>query len=91
MHSFRAAVFGREEENIPQYATTANLNIRTGPGTQHQTLPGSPLPGSPLPKGTRVEILEWQGNWRLVDVVDTVNDVSDLQGWVHGHYLSPVI
>ena len=42
MKSFRAAVMGRAEDQSPRYVTTANLNIRSGPGTQNQTLPGSP-------------------------------------------------
>jgi N-acetylmuramoyl-L-alanine amidase len=83
MRSFRAAVFGRAEDESRRYATTANLNIRIGPGTEHET-----LPGSPLPEGTCVEILDTQGSWCFVDVLDTVEGLMDLQGWVHGRYLT---
>lgn len=83
MQSFRASILSRVEEQPVQYVTTANLNIRVDAGTQHAT-----LPGSPLPQGTHVEILDSRGSWRLVDVLETVNDVMDLQGWVHGRYLA---
>ena len=82
MASFRARIFGRAEDEPDRYETTANLNIRTGPGTEHQT-----LPGSPLPEGTQVEVLDSQGSWRFVDVLDTIDGLMDIQGWVHGRYL----
>ncbi len=55
----------RMHDDEPQYKTTAVLNIRSGPGVQH-----SALPESPLPKGTCLEILEKQGYWALVSVLD---------------------
>jgi len=82
MHSFRARLLGRQEDKEIPYETTTHLNIRTGPGTQHPT-----IPGSPLPPGSRVEILDRQGSWALVDVLDVVNDIMDMQGWVHTRYL----
>ena len=69
-----------------RYETTTNLNIRTGPGTQYQK-----IIDSPLPTGTHVEVLDQQGSWCLVDVLDPINDIMDLQGWVHGRYLRRVI
>ncbi|NBC16559.1 MAG: N-acetylmuramoyl-L-alanine amidase, partial [Bacteroidetes bacterium] len=80
--SFRARVMGRAADAPPVHATTTHLNIRTGPGTQHEKLEGSPLPPE-----TRVEVLDTQAEWRFVDVLDEVDDVMDLQGWVHGRYL----
>ncbi len=62
MANFQANLFGRGEDTPPQYKTTANLNIRTGAGTQFDK-----LPASPLPQGTRVEILVRQGVWWQVD------------------------
>lgn len=85
MASFRARVFGRRDEQAPRHRTITTLNIRTGPGTQHPT-----VPGSPLPPGTRVEIVRAQDSWRLVDVLGTVNGVGDVQGWVHHRYLERV-
>ncbi len=82
MESFRARIFGRAEDEDIQYETSTDLNIRTGPGTQHPT-----ISGRPLPTGTRVEVLAEQGSWRQVDVLGTVNNVMDIQGWVHGRYL----
>jgi N-acetylmuramoyl-L-alanine amidase len=82
MGSFRARLFGREHDAPAVFATTANLNIRTGPGTQHDK-----LPVSPLPRGTRVEILESRGRWRFVDTEGEIGGEADVQGWVHGGYL----
>lgn len=83
MAQFRAKVLGRsEDEQHTLYRTTANLNIRSGPGTGYDK-----LPGSPLPKDTRVFILEVSGSWRYVDVLEDIQGEMDLQGWVHGRYL----
>lgn len=82
MDSFRSRLFGRREEAPPLHRSMVVLNIRSGPGTQHAA-----VPGSPLPVGTRVEILRQQDSWRLVDVIDPLNGVSDVQGWVHHRYL----
>ena len=80
--SFRAKVLGRAEDEEDVYETSANLNIRTGPGTQH-----AKLEGSPLPKGTHVVVQREQGHWRFVEVLDTVDDTMDMEGWVHGRFL----
>jgi len=85
MDSFRARLVGRSDEEPsapPRFFTTASLNIRLGPGTQHATV--VPLP---LPEGTRVEALGSEGSWRRVDVLDAVAGIQDIQGWVHGRYL----
>nr|NIS68464.1 N-acetylmuramoyl-L-alanine amidase [Pseudomonadota bacterium] len=86
MESFRSRVLGRAQDEPVYYETTTNLNIRTGPGTRHEK-----IIDRPLPTGTRVEALDQQGSWRLVDVLGTVNGVMDLQGWVHGRYLRRVV
>lgn len=82
MSSFHSRIFGRREEESLTHRSMAVLNIRTGPGAQHAR-----LEDGPLPVGTRVEVIGQQGSWRLVDVLDTVNGVSDLQGWVHYRFL----
>jgi N-acetylmuramoyl-L-alanine amidase len=82
MASFRARLFGRREHEPTLHRSTTALNIRTGPGTQNPT-----IPGGPLPPDTRVQVLNAQGSWRLVDVLDEVNGVPDLQGWVHQRFL----
>jgi len=82
MESFRRRVLGRADDEAERYMTTTVLNIRVGPGTQHGL-----IPGGPLPQGTRVEILQQEGSWRFVDVLDEVSGIMDLQGWVHGRYL----
>ena len=84
MAHFRGRVFGRsgEEPAAPAYVTTTVLNIRVGPGTEHDRLEGGPLPA-----GCRLELLEEDGIWKRVDVVDAVGEAMDLVGWVHGRYV----
>ncbi|HYP40636.1 MAG TPA: N-acetylmuramoyl-L-alanine amidase [Chloroflexia bacterium] len=85
MGSFQARFLGRIDDVPEQMETTADqLNIRSGPGTQH-----NPIPGSPLPQGTRVEVIRVEGTWSLVDVVGTVNGVNDMEGWVASRFLEP--
>ncbi len=83
IQSFRGRLIGRADEEEIQYKTITALNIRTGPGTQHER-----LTVSPLPKGTKVEIIRAQGSWRLVDVIGKVKGQMDVQGWVHGRYIT---
>ncbi|TVP51129.1 MAG: N-acetylmuramoyl-L-alanine amidase [Gemmatimonadales bacterium] len=83
--SLRGHLFGRAEDRAPAFETITALNIRRGPGTQHES-----LPVSPLPNGTRLDVLREQGSWRFVDVVGTVGGEGDIQGWVHGRYVKPV-
>ena len=83
MASFRSRVMGRTLDEPPVLSNTTALNIRTGPGTQFDVLPGSPLPA-----GTRFNVLADQGTWRLVDVLDEINGINDLQGWVHSRFIT---
>jgi N-acetylmuramoyl-L-alanine amidase len=85
MDSFRSHVFGRGEESAATHRTIAALNIRSGPGTQYAT-----LPGSPLPKGTPVAVLQRESSWWRVDVLTEVKGLMDLQGWVHHGFLERV-
>jgi len=85
MASYRARLMGRADDAIELYATSAALNVRAGPGTEFAALPGSPLPA-----GVKVALLEQQGVWWRVDVLDTVNGVMDLVGWCHSRFLSKV-
>lgn len=85
MSSFRARVIGRNEDERPVFRTTTHLNIRVGPGTQHDK-----VIGTPLPPDTPLHVLDTQAEWRRVDVVEKIDDVMDLQGWVHGHYVERV-
>ncbi len=82
MRNFRAHVMGRSESEEGRYVTTANLNIRRGPGTEFDK-----LSGSPLPEGVELLSLKNHGNWRFVTVLSRVPDHQDLEGWVHGGYL----
>jgi N-acetylmuramoyl-L-alanine amidase len=85
MNAIRARLCGREEEKPVLHEVTTVLNVRSGPGTNNPT-----VPGSPLPVGTKVEILAKQGDWRKVDVLQPVNGQADLQGWVHNRYLKRI-
>lgn len=82
MSNFRGRAMGRADEGEEVWEAIAALNIRSGSGTEH-----AKLEGSPLPIGTRVEILKENGVWRFVDVLNEVEGQQDLQGWVHGRYL----
>lgn len=83
MASFRARLMGRADDEVEHYVTTSALNVRAGPGTEFAA-----LPGSPIPPGTRITVLEQQGVWWRVDVLDTVSGVMDLVGWCHSRYLA---
>ena len=88
MQTFRARVLGRGDggDAAQQLAqTTSPLNIRTGPGTQFDRLPASPLPA-----GTKLALLAEEGAWRQVLVLDLVGGEMDVEGWVHGRYLQPL-
>lgn len=80
--SFRARLMGRADAGAEVYLTSAELNVRAGPGTEHAI-----LPGSPLPVGTRVAVLERDGLWWRVDVEDGAAGVMDMVGWCHSRYL----
>lgn len=82
MASFAAAAAGREEDDPASHRTTATLNIRTGPGTEYDK-----LPASPLPSGTRLEMQGRHGNWAQVFVMDPIGDDMDIEGWVHTGYI----
>ena len=82
MDSYRARLMGRKVDQETRFVTTTHLNIRSGPGTQFDT-----ISGKPLPPGTSVEILDRAGTWAQVDVLDDVGGIMDLQGWVHMRYL----
>jgi N-acetylmuramoyl-L-alanine amidase len=85
MANFRAPLVGRQDDVEARYVTTANLNIREGPGTEHAT-----LPGSPLPVGTKLEIIKRQALWAFVDVLEEVEGAADLEGWVHTRFIKRV-
>lgn len=81
MDSFRSSVMGREPEDLPTGTVMTSLNIRTGPGTAYDKLPGSPLPA-----GTLLLIRAREASWLAVDVLK--DGLPDLSGWVHGDYVS---
>lgn len=81
--SFRARLMGRADDAAEIYATSTELNVRAGPGTEHAV-----LPGSPLPTGTQVAVLERCGVWWRVDVLAAAGGVPDIVGWCHSRFLA---
>lgn len=82
MDRFRARVLGRRAQKMQTFVTSANLNIRTGPGIAYDR-----LRSHPLPKGTQVTLISTDANWCFVEVANEAGD-ADLTGWVHGDYLT---
>lgn len=85
MASFRSRLMGRTEDTLPEYKTTTELNIRSGPGAQNPL-----LPGGPLPPGTPVQLIVADGTWWKVDVQGGAGIPADLEGWVSSKYLERV-
>jgi N-acetylmuramoyl-L-alanine amidase len=81
--SFRARLLGRGDDHGAPYRASAELNVRSGPGTEFAC-----VPGSPLPVGSGVAVLAQNGVWWQVDVVGSVNGINDIVGWCHSKYLS---
>ncbi|MDV7340341.1 N-acetylmuramoyl-L-alanine amidase [Terasakiella sp. A23] len=83
MDHLRSMALGRHEDEPQVYQTTANLNVRTGPGQNNEK-----MDFSPLPKGTELEVIEASGVWRYVDILDEIQGETHRTGWVHSHYIS---
>ena len=81
MGSFRSKSMGRRDDTMDEYITSAELNIRTGPGSSFATLT------SALPQGTPLLVLKAEGTWSFVEVQVTVNNIMDLEGWVSSKFL----
>jgi N-acetylmuramoyl-L-alanine amidase len=87
MTSFRAASVGRADDGAggagpDAYETTTNLNIRVGPGSQFDTVLGTPLPA-----GTRLRRLDMHGVWMRVHVDESIDGDVDIEGWVHSGFV----
>lgn len=85
MESVRAQIMGRQADRPEIFETTANLNIRGGPGIGHEK-----LGASPLPRGTGLKLISRDKAWCQVDVLDAAG-VAEMTGWVHGDYIRPVL
>jgi len=87
MEAFRSRLVGRgqdeEEAGGDEYLTTANLNVREGPGTGY-----AKLEESPLAKGTRLRSSVRDGLWYYVEILSSTGDAT-ATGWAHGDYLIP--
>ncbi len=79
MESFRAAVFGRNDDSPERYVVTASLlNLRGGPGRVHGVL-------AQLARGVTLDLLEVRDGWALVSVVGRA-----LTGWVSRDYVQSI-
>lgn len=81
MNSFRSKALGRKDESLDEYITTTDLNIRSGAGTNFNTLT------QPLTPDTKVLVLKRVGNWSFVEVLEPVHGMADIEGWVFSKYL----
>ncbi|WP_342346701.1 N-acetylmuramoyl-L-alanine amidase [uncultured Nitrospira sp.] len=79
----RALVMGRSQEEEDWYQVLASaLNIRSGPGSEYDTV------ASPLTKGTKLLALEKQDRWTKVEVEPgALSSGQDLTGWVFNRYI----
>ncbi|WP_276674278.1 SH3 domain-containing protein, partial [Caldibacillus debilis] len=72
---------GTVKLNKVPYQTTANLNLRTGPGTKYKVI-------LTIPKGKQVTATEKSGNWYKVSYSYTSKGKKYTKtGWVSGSYL----
>lgn len=83
MASFRARLLGRRDDAPEIFVTSKPVNIRSGPGTDHPALPGSPLAA-----GTQVSVEEKQAVWWRVELLNPAND-DLVEGWIHSNFLQP--
>ena len=76
MASFRAAVFGRNDDTPERYVVTASrLNLRGGPGRQYAIL-------AQLVHGVKLDMIDLQTQWARVSVTG-----RGLSGWVSREYI----
>lgn len=82
MKSFRGRAMGRKDETQDEYVTTSAVNIRSGASTTASLLTDA------LPANTHVTVLQTEGNWSFVEVMETVHGIMDLEGWVFSKFLA---
>lgn len=84
MDSFRAKLFGRQDDTGDIYkVTTDQANIRSGAGTAFESL-------AKLPVNTEVEFVESRSGWFYVYVLTNPGGGEPLYGWISGALLKKV-
>lgn len=78
LRDLKALLGDRQENGANVYRTTTVLNVRSGAGTQHGL-----VAGSPLPPNTFVELIDADGPWRLIRTPN-----AEIEGWCFGQYLA---
>jgi N-acetylmuramoyl-L-alanine amidase len=83
MDQFQSRLVGRADDENDKFVTTTALNIRSGPGTNHDK-----LDDCPLAKGTELISDARHGNWHAVEALKA-DGTALCTGWVHGNYIAP--
>ncbi|HEV7253347.1 MAG TPA: N-acetylmuramoyl-L-alanine amidase [Mesorhizobium sp.] len=82
MSRFRTMVFGDRAEMGPNVMTVSSpndLNLREGPGISFRIIQS-------LPDGAKVEPVEQDGNWMMINLLDAQGRPAK-SGWVHRSFL----
>lgn len=82
METFRSTVLGRHDERPQLLQLQRPFILRRGAGIQFEA-----ACEAPLPTGTQVVVLQSEGSWRLVDVIQA-SELPALLGWIHSRYLA---
>lgn len=82
MEIFRSTLLGRRDERPERLQLLRPWVLRSGAGIQFE-----PIGEGPLDAGTQVVVLQSEGSWRLVDVIQA-EELPALFGWVHTRYLT---
>lgn len=78
LDEIRSAALGRNQDGEERRKVTASrLNVRSGPGVEHQV-------STTLERDTEVLVLESRDRWSRVEALG----IEDVEGWVHGQYLA---
>ncbi len=84
MEELRDHIYGEAFEFRDLVETTTNLNIRTGPGTEFNK-----LPESPLAVGTKLQRHDFTDQWTQASVLDQAG-APLIDGWVFNAHIRPV-
>jgi N-acetylmuramoyl-L-alanine amidase len=85
MENFRAKIFESMTTPTPQYTLSQPALIRINPDSRSKL-----LITTYLPQDTRLEVLDTNGPWMLVNVLDAIEGATGLQGWVYTAYITRI-
>ena len=84
MEFFRASMFGQPLESPPSYIVVKSASLRDAPN-------GAPVLTKSLPADTRLGCLQLQADWMVVKVLDPIEGVPDIQGWLQMKYVKQYV